>query len=95
MSKIFYPKNIKLVELNRFAHTYDFHAWSDGVHEFAKTNRLTQKEKKYSLSTSILYWLSVDGAFYFFFIFGEEKKILKFFTATFGLKLHIIIINNY
>ena len=43
----------------------------------------------------ILYWLSVDEAFYLFFIFGDEKKIPEFFTAIFGPKLHVIIINDY
>ena len=30
----------------------------------------------------------------FFFIFGDEKKIPEFFTAIFGPKLHVTIINN-
>ena len=46
-------------------------------------------------SLSILYWFSVDAAFYFFFIVGDEKKIPEFCTAIFGPKLHVIIINNY
>ena len=41
--KFVVQKNIKLVELSRFAHPYDFHAWPDGVHDFAKTSRLTRK----------------------------------------------------
>ena len=30
-----------------------------------------------------------------FFIFGDEKKIAEFFTAIYGARLHVIIINNY
>ena len=33
--------------------------------------------------------------FIFFSIFGDEKKIPEFFTAIFGPKLRVIIINNY
>ena len=36
---------MKLVELCRFTHPYDFHAWSGGVHDFAKTSHLKQKIK--------------------------------------------------
>ena len=32
---------------------------------------------------------------FFFFIFGNEKKIAEFFNAIFWPKLHVIIINNY
>ena len=74
---LLYTKYIKLVELSRFAHPYDFHAWSDGVHDFAKTSYLTQKLKICSLS--ILYWLSVDGAFYFFSFFATRKQLLNFY----------------
>ena len=52
------------------------------------------KNKKI-FSLSILYWLSLNAAFYFFFIFGDEKKIPEFFTTIFVPKLHVIIINNY
>ena len=91
-SKLFCPKNIKFVELSHFAHSYDFHVWSDGVHDFAKTSGLTQKLKICSLF--IFKWLSDDGVF-LFFIFGDEKQIPEFFTAIFRPKLHDIIINNY
>ena len=37
-------------------------------------------------------WQSI---FFFFFIFGDDKKIPKFLTAIFEPKLHVIIINNY
>ena len=34
-------------------------------------------------------------SFLFLFIFGAEKKIPEFFTAIFGPKLPVIVINNY
>ena len=37
-------------------------------------------------------WQSI---LFIFFIFGDEEKIPEFFTAIFGPKLHVIIINNY
>ena len=39
----FAQKNMKLVELSRFVYHYDFYVWSDGVHDFTKASRLTQK----------------------------------------------------
>ena len=35
------------------------------------------------------------GILFISFTFGDEKKIPEFFTAIFGPKLHVIIINNY
>ena len=89
----FVKKNIKLVELSRFAHTYNFHAWSNGVHDFAKPV-VWQKNKKYA---HYLYCIGfrLTEHFIFFFISGDEKKISEFFTAIFGPKLNVIIINNY
>ena len=40
---MFIQKNIKLVELSRFAHPYGINAWSGGVYDFAETSRLKQK----------------------------------------------------
>ena len=52
------------------------------------------KNKKYAF-----YWYCIGfwlvEHFIYFFIFGDEKKISEFFTAIFGPKLHVIIINNY
>ena len=96
-SNFFVQKNIKLVEWSHFACPYDFHTWSNGGHDFAKIRRLKQKWKIRSLS--ILYWLSVVGAFFFFFSFLATRKkflnfLLQFLGPNYMLLLLIIIEQN-
>ena len=52
------------------------------------------KNKKYA---HYLYFIGfrLTGHFFIFFIFGDEEKIPEFFTAIFGPKLYVIIINDY
>ena len=71
---------MKLVELCRFTHRYDFHAWLDGVHGIAQTSRL--KKKKICL-------------LYIFLNFWRQERNSFIFYCNFGPKLHVITINPY
>ena len=55
---------MKLVELCRFTHRYDFHAWLDGVHGIAQTSRLKKKKNMLII--------------YFFKFLATRKKFLHF-----------------
>ena len=61
------------------------------VYIISRKSVVWNKIKKYA---HYLYYISLRLT-EFFFIFGNEKKSPEFFTAIFGLKLHVIIINHY
>ena len=73
----FIQKNIKLVELSRFAHPY---------------NNAHPKNKKYAHYLSCIGFRLTEH-FIYFFHFWRRKKIPEFFTAIFRTKLHVIINN--
>ena len=90
----FVQKNIKLVELSRFAHPYVF-THGRMVYMISRKPVVRHKNKKYAHYIYCIGFRLTEHFFFFFFHFGDNKKIPEFFTAIFGPKLHVIIINNY
>ena len=92
VSKFFFPKKYETRWVNPLCASLWFSRMV-GWCTWFRENQSSEKNIKIC-SLSILYWLSVDGAFYFFVIFGDEKKIPEFLDPNYMLLLLIFIEQN-